>query len=801
MTSTKTYVGLACVTAATMFVEIVLTRIFSVILWYHFAFVAISLAMLGMAGGAMYVYLRRDQFPAAGALQAISRLTGLFGGAVVLAYVLALGVAFRLESHPVAFVSLGLIVGFWGVPFFLSGMIVSIALTRTNLPVGRLYAVDLVGAALGCLLVQPALSVLGPPASLGLTGLLLVMVATWTDADGAREMKFSRAAGLTMLACFTALCYLSPALFSPTWVKGEWERTPEQVRWNAYSRIAVFPAEDVPPSGWGMGSKLKARQWPKITTHYENIDATAATWITRVNGDFAQHRYLAYDVTNVPYALRETGNVAVVGVGGGRDILSAEVLGRHQITGIELNAIFVRLLKQDYAAFSGGLVDLPNVRLVNAEARNWLERTSDRFDLIQISLIDTWAATASGAFALSENTLYTRDAWRTFLTRLTPGGLLSVSRWYCPDAPAEAYRLTTLARATLTSLGVAEPRRCVALIANEIDVPLGVVTMLVSRTPLTPGDCRKLDEAAARFGFHVLCSPTHPNREYVQLLDPRTAAATESAYMLDISAPTDNRPFFFHMIRPRDLFAVGRWHEMVPRNSPQHQNLFAVLILGTLGFMLTIAAVALTIAPLSLELGRGVWRRHDILPAVYFAAIGLGFMLVEMAIIQRTGIMLGHPVYGLQVTLFSLLLGSGLGSLLSTRLARAVGKANVLLAVVVATAAAVLALGPLAAHLSSAPQPLRIGAVGLLVFAIGLLMGMPFPTGLDSARERSGDDLLPWLWGVNGVFSVLGAFLATAGGLFGGAQITGFAGVACYLIACLTLWRLTTGNPTPTRQR
>lgn len=542
-----------------MFLEITLTRIFSVTLWYHFAFVVISLAMLGMAAGAMYVYLNRERYRPQDSLSAMGRLTARLATTTVLAYLLSLGVGFRMSAHPAALVSLGLIVGFWAVPFFVSGMLVSIALTRTPLPVGRLYAADLAGAALGCLLVQPALSYVGPPGSIGLSGIALLVAAEWMARGqrGASPRRWWHAMpAIAAIGCFAAISTLAPDLFSPKWVKGEWEpEKPDKIFWNAYSRVAVYSPRSVSlPLGWGMGCRAPALAGGPIHFRLERIDATAATWITQFDGDLAQHEYLAYDVVNLAHHLRKGGSAAAIGVGGGRDILAAIVMGQRRVTGVELNPVFVRLLQHDYAEFSGELARHPKVRLVVAEARNWLERTTERFDIIQISLIDTWAATASGVYSLSENSLYTVEAWRAFLQRLTPRGILSVSRWHYTSATGEGYRLAALAQAALSSMGRREPRRHVALVANrgpDCTQEGQVVNILVSPSPLSIDDCRGIDALASRCGFEVICSPSQPRDFYTDLLEPATSRALQRSYFLDISPPTDDRPFFFHMIRAR----------------------------------------------------------------------------------------------------------------------------------------------------------------------------------------------------------------------------------------------------------
>ncbi|HUS80021.1 MAG TPA: hypothetical protein VM283_02060 [Armatimonadota bacterium] len=797
MGSGKTYVGLAAVTAATLFVEIVLTRNFSVVLWYHFAFVAVSLAMLGMAGGAMYVYLHRDRYQPDQAQASMAKLTAWFGTTLVLAYLAAMGVAFQVALHLAAVVALALTVGLWLVPFFFSGMIVAIALTRTRLSVGRLYAADLVGAAAGCLLVQPAFANLGLPGSIAAAALALYLTGAWMARGTPQRPATGRvSAGVAALVLLLVVSVLAPDQLSPRWIKGQWEGSPGRVFWNAYSRIAIHAPRtsgEIGLRGWGYGRNFDPTRFRPTRFCNENIDAAAGTWITEFDGDLSRVGYLAWDVTNLPYDVRSDGDVVVIGVGGGRDILSALSMGQRTVTGVEINPVFVRLLQRDYADFSGHLAQRPDVELVISEARNWLERTDRRFDVIQISLIDTWAASASGAYTLSEHTLYTAEAWRTFLGRLKPGGVLSVSRWYQPQHPAEAYRLAALAEAALSARGVSRPGQCVAALANRSyrgsEVPC-IVTLLASPEPLSGEDCLRLREAAEEYGFDVLYLPSEPTEPYATILDPARSAQWLASYKLDVSAPTDDRPYFFYMVRPADVLALGSWQALRDsQGGTQRNNTIGMLVLGVLGSTLLLAAIGLTVVPLTLREGRGVWSGSDRLAALYFAAIGLAFMLVEIAFISRTGIMLGHPIYGLQVTLFSLLLGSGLGSLLSSELPGTPERKLLgwLPALVLGTAVVFMSLGPVINALSGSPQPVRIATVAGVVAVLGLLMGAAFPLGLAVARRGGREQLLPWLWGVNGVFSVLGSFVATTLGIFAGVRAAGLLGVACYAVAWIAI--------------
>ena len=290
------------------------------------------------------------------------------------------------------------------------------------------------------------------------------------------------------------------------------------VRWNSFSRVVVGGnpfVKQVPP-GWGLSDKTDALK-QRVRLLMISIDSSAATPITNFDGDTKKHFYLKDDVTNMVHHIRHGADVAVVGVGGGRDILSSLVFDQKSVLGIELNANVLRTITEDFADFSGRLGENPKVRLVNDEARSYLTRLNARFDVLQLSLIDTFAATAAGALVLSENTLYTTDAWTTFLEHLKPHGVLTVSRWYYTKRPAEALRVASLARASLARIGVMDPRPNVIIVlaphANGLAgvIGNGVVNVLVSRDPFSAEDVATIDRETRRLGFEVVISPTESN--------------------------------------------------------------------------------------------------------------------------------------------------------------------------------------------------------------------------------------------------------------------------------------------------
>jgi hypothetical protein len=579
------------------------------------------------------------------------------------------------------------------------------------------------------------------------------------------------------------------------WVKGQYEARPLVERWNSFSRIRVIgdPNRVIKPSGWGLSATLPAEK--RARELHLDIDSYAGTELTAYNGDPETVSHLKYDVTNVAHYLRPDSRVVVVGAGGGRDVLSALVFKQREVTGVEINESIIDLVNRRFGDFTGHLDRDPRVRFVNDEARSYIARLQDRVDLIQISLIDTWAATASGAFVLTENSLYTTNAWRMFLDHLAPRGILSVSRWYFADRPGEVYRLATLASTVLIERGVARPGDHYAIVrarpAASINGPDGVGTMLLSRDPLSAEDLDRLESVAARMKFDVIQSPRYSADDtFAAIASGSRLEQAIATHPLNIAAPTDDTPFFFHMLRLRDVFNVSRWQDQ----GIVRFNMTAVGILGVLMVTVTILTAACIVLPLAIARSRGValarskdsarHSRVDIAPhLVYFGAIGLGFMLVEISQVQRLAIFLGHPVYSLSVVLFALLLSSGLGSLATARLSDSAKSSTRSLLLLVVVLVAFGSSTPLVIrYFDAASVAVRIAVAVAILLPIGFVMGMAFPIGMRRALSDA-PSIAPWLWGVNGAASVCASVLVVVIALGAGISAAFWVGAACYVIA------------------
>jgi hypothetical protein len=783
------YAALGLVTAATLMLQIIETRIISVTSWYHLAFFVISIAMFGLTAGAVFVYWRTERFrperlshDLAVAALAFALATDL---AILVQLTLVTGASPSLTSL-VAWAEFALCLA---VPFFFSGVVVSLALTRSPYPIGKVYAADLIGAAIGCIGVLVLLNVTSGPSAVLWVGALIGLAALGFASSGLGNLhesaslsaKLFRYRRSIVMGCllFAIANTLTTYGVRPTIIKDHLEASADLAydRWNSFSRITVAQSDTGPPTMWGPSPRL-----PPSTIEHRSltIDGGAGTSIYRFDGNLASLGFLRYDVSNLAYAIPNLKTGAVIGVGGGRDILSQRLFGVRDVTGVEINPLIIELLKRHFSDYTT-IATLDGVKFEIDEARSWFARTPRSFDVIQMSLIDTWAATGAGAFTLAENGLYTVEAWQRFLGRLNPGGLFTVSRWYAPGEVNETGRLVSLGVATLLANGAAEPRRHLFLAAAG-----KVATLIVTKFPLSPAALGALKDAAEANEFTVLLSPdtAAPStmlEEIVSAPDRRTLDQATTGFYLDLTPPTDARPFFFNQLRFTTMFDPDVFSHF------SHTGVFAGNLIATLTLamlvLISVALVAATIiVPLRPTVREAGWQLA-VGGTIYFALIGVGFMMIEIALLQRMSVFLGHPVYALSVVLFSLIIWTGFGSMASERICLA--GAGKLVAWSVASAAYLFALPlwlpPLLADLDGADLLVRAGFCVLVLAPAGFLMGFGFPTGMRLVSAISTGPT-PWFWGINGAAGVLAASVAVVTSIALSIDTTLRIGAACYLL-------------------
>jgi spermidine synthase len=775
-------VGVGLASAATIGLELTLTRIFSVTMYYHFAFMVISVAMLGLSVAGVSIYLLPRLFQDRRAPLLAAGFMLIFALLVPWALSTTLDNPIRLARWRENLGRLGALYAATGLTLLCSGFAISLAIAAAKERIGKLYAFDLVGAALGCMLVIPVLGAFGGPGAVIACGALgaaaAVLFALSAGAGVAPGLRYGLAGAGVVAAIVLAVLGAgeeSAQRFgkarNPEKFLGN--RPVELERWNSFSQITVGPAG------------AADHKWIFI-----DADAATRLWSGAIKegGYQAPRRYGGVRVASLAYAIRHDGTALIIGPGGGTDVISALAHGVPRVVGVEVNPIIVDdVVKGRYARFAGDLYRDPRVTVTVDEGRSYIRRSSEPFRTIQATLVDTWAASSSGAFTLSENNIYTVEAMEEFLAHLGPGGVVVVTRWYDRARPKEFLRLLALGREALERRGVppAEVHKHFVLATDHERHG----TMLLDRDPYTPDDLQKLADKAAEGKLTILFTPATPAggagaavRED-SLLAGFLRAPSASGYLAklpyDAAATTDDRPFFFYNLRKGQLLSIlGRL------GSLELNNLGVGILLALLVFA-TILTVIFVLLPLLVFERRALReeRRAKLRVLGFFLTLGLGFILVEIGFMQTFVLFLGHPIYALAVVLASLLLSSGIGSAFSDRgsarwgirgfVHRVVG----VLAVVLALYG--LALTPIFHVLLGIPLGVRIVIAALLVAVPGLLMGMLLPSGVRVANGL-GSGVVPWGWGLNGSASVVGSILAIALAMNYGFRLSLFVGIAIY---------------------
>jgi len=795
--------GLFVLCSCVLMLQIVETRILSVISYYHLAFFAISMAMFGMTAGSLIAYFN----PALSAPERLpanlSWIAAAFALTTALSTVMLISTVVVDPSEGILLSALLWLKQIAALlpPYIFAGMGISLALTRSPWPVGLVYASDLAGAAFGCLgalvLMEAIDAVSGMImiAALGAAAALAFRQAcAGTEMAALRLPRWASVlrrpaallAGFALVAIANAAVHPRGLVLSFAKDRVENPQDIAYMRWNSYSRVRAEKTVHQEPHMWAPSPDMPDVE---IDMRWMSIDGDAGTAMYRFGGDIESVGFLKYDISSIAYYLRDRGKAAIIGIGGGRDLLTAYLFGFRDVTGVELNPIFVDLLQNRFRDFNTAAA-LPGVRLEVDEARSWFARAGRErgFDLVQMSMIDTWAATGVGAFSLSENGLYTVEGWRHFLSSLAPGGVFTVSRWYSPENTGETGRLLSLAKATLLDLGAAHPSDHLFLAALD-----NVSTLIVSPAPFSPADVARLHEVTERLGFTVLASPrVEPQSDVLRAVmrapDLAALRALPALYHIDVSPPTDDRPFFFNQLRLTDPEAVRQ--ALQATSGVLLGNLTATLTLVII-VVLSLILVVLTVVLPALPSARRIAPRLIGLGSAYFLLIGLGFMLVEIGVIERLSLFLGHPIYGLAVGLFGIIVTTGIGSLMSDRLPLA--SAPRALAWSALTALYIAALPACLPLLTGAFEASSIAVRATVALAViapaGLLMGFGFPTVMRLVNALDARPT-PWFWAINGAAGVLAAGVAVTISIAFSISVCIWLGAACYLPLGVAAWAL-----------
>ena len=760
---------------ATLLLELALTRIFSVVFYYHFAFLAISIALFGLGLGGVYSYVvagwKAPLFMRLGRLSVANSLLVM----VALIILLAQGDELSNSNWKLAFVYFTT-----ALPFFTAGAIVSLAISETIEQVGRVYFFDLAGAAVGCLLLLPLLKLLGGPDTVIAAAVTFaVAAAIWHSLAGSVSGRAGSVALALALVAFLVYNHKHPVI-AIRHAKGQAIANEIYTSWNDISRIGVVLQQD--------------------GGHHIVIDADAATGIAKF--DFAhlndeERRALTLQGPALPYAVRPGAKTLIIGPGGGWDVARALVSGSKSVTAVEINGIIAdTVMRERFSGLSNGLYLRPEVHLTVEDGRSFVRRSTDKFQVLQATLVDTWAATAAGAFALSENNLYTSDAFRDYLLHLTDDGVLAITRWGF-NPPRESLRLLSLAIEALGQIGEKEPRRHVIVSRMGDTSGIGALdTVLVSRKPFSDADIARAQAVFATGAQYAIYYPGSTiKNEFHDLMMSPNPAAYERNYLFDITPVTDDRPFFFYTVQPRDLWAFlkgGGEEKMDYKINTAVPLLFGLMAISV------VATLVILLAP-PLVLGTRLPSHTGVRGfLVYFLFIGTGYILIEVGLIQKFVLFLGHPTYALTVVIFSMLVSSGVGSFASTRmlgqdqgrLIKALGLVALL------TALLAVVVSSLLSSLVWLPWGLKVLLTVALISPLGFVMGMPFPTGLKRLEDWHAPSVR-WAWSLNAASSVLGSVGALVCAIYLGLVQTIIVGGLFYLAALAIIARVRLNDAPP----
>ncbi len=723
----------------------------------------ISLALLGYGASGTFIALFRQslepRFEAAFALCAL-----LFSIAMVACFVVGQRVPFNaLEIiwDRKQFINLSLLYLVFFVPFFFAACCIGLAFTCRSQAISRLYFFDLTGAGVGAMLLIGMLFVVYPQAAL-LVLVALALIASRLVAGGEKAGARLRLGQLVWLLVVAVIAVGDGLSLRPSGYKGLTQAlqvVDSRVLSQSSSPLGLLTVVDSPtvPIRHAPGLSFNARRIPpEQLAVFTDADGMSA--ITRYDGNPESIAYLADVTAALPYQLLDRPDVLLLGAGGGDGVLMALYHGAERIDAVELNPEVSAFVAHAYADFAGRIYDDPRVAVHTAEARSFVARNERQFDLIQIGLLDSFATAGSGVQALSESYLYTVEALREYLGDLKSGGILAITRWV-KSPPRDNLKLAATAIAALAQTG-ADPARQLAMIRSW-----NTVTLLVRNGEFSGNDIENIREFADSRSFDTAYFPgievADTNR--FNLLDEpwlydgihamlgNDADAWFSGYKYFVEPATDNRPYFSHFFKWRTL------PEVLSLRSAGGAGLieWAYLIVVATLVQAAVIGCLLILLPLSRV------RRNftgGLRYGSYFLLLGLAFLFVEIAFIQRFTLFLGHPLYAIAVVLASFLVFAGAGSAYSAHMKRPV---SIAVAGIVGIAVIyLLALPPLFGWLIGVADPVRILVSVVLIAPLAFFMGMPFPLGLRRVAANA-PDFVPWAWGINGFASVVSAVLAT----------------------------------------
>lgn len=812
--SPRHYVGIFCLSLATLLLELALTRVLSVANWYHFGFLVISMALLGFGTSGVVLTLWTNLRERASIDHALAALSIAFGIIAVSSYCVMQVIPFDpfelLSSRrQLLFMPLYYIVA--AAPFFCSGLAIALLLFRGRESANRLYAADLLGAGLGCAAIAVVMPVFGGSGSVLLAAALGFIAAS---VFGFAEARPLAAVGITLAILALPLAIIADKLI-PISVTSSKHHTLQPVdtapiysAWNTFSKVDVYHLPAAPENGRPDAGFSIIIDAGAAGTAIADLSAGAREYLRSPN----------YRPSGIAYVGKAHPKVLILGSGSGREVLEALDFGARSVTAVDINPIVNNIVTHRMRTYWGGLFEQPEVSLVTEDGRSFVRRSREKYDVIISVSTMVSSAITSGAMTLAESYMFTREAFADYLDHLTPDGIVLITR-----PPLQIVKLFATAREVFEERGLGDPSDHLFSFYGPV-APYGTTLftpgLLFKKSPWTADELRLVAERLGvghperSFGqsSEIYYSPgtsqprpgDYLSTVLTELLAAPNLNAFYAAHREQFSPATDDRPFFnqnlrWSSLRPHDfgqIFVAGRWGSV---NTHFDALPVAEVMLIVLLFQTSLLAFALIMLPLARRMRHGLQISRPWPLLVYFGGLGLGFIMIEIVCIQRFIVFLGEPVYTFAVVLAGLLGFAGIGSWIVGRLG---GNSRLSLAWIIPSILVVLLLTAIMspwifASAMGLPLPWRIVIVLAMLGPLGTLLGMPFPAGLRIVANEA-PAFVPWVWGVNGFFTVVGSVGASILGMIFGFTVVLAVSGACYLAALLAM---TIFSAEPVRRR
>lgn len=786
------YIGIYLTSFSTLLFEITLTRVFSVAQWYHFAFMVVSMALLGYGVSGTFLMFfpsifKKDTY------SVLSTCAIFFAISSPLSYIITNRIAFdpvKIAWDPIQIIYILIYYILFSIPFFFSGMIISIAISRFSNIVHRIYFSDLIGAGSGCLLALLIFSLTGASNSVIISSISGILASTIFNLQPSPYKKNSLLYPLILIIIPVSIIIISPSFMeiaiSPYKGLQTALRHPDaeivKTEWDSISRVDVIKSGAV---RFAPGLSLKFQgKLPEQTGL--TVDGGSLNAITKFSGNKDEIRFIDYLPSAIPYYLTNPDNVLIFDPRGGMDILSAIYHGAKNIESVEFYPLLTEIVKNDYREFSGGIYDNDNLDVKAGDGRTFIRQSKNRYDIIQISPGDAFASSSTGIYGLTEDYRFTVEAFRDYIEHLNENGILTITLYLLPP-PRHELKIVSTAVKTLEEMGVSSPRKHIAVIRTW-----GTITIIIKRNVFGSSDIEKIKTFCEERHFDTDYYPDIKKEEtniynrfqepiyfnfFSKIINPNERDDFFKNYIFDITPVTDDRPFFHHFFKwntIREIYKTfgGKWQPFLEGGYLIPVVFIQALIVSILFIILPLFFSKPPIPPL--EKG----GKEGFLFLLYFLLIGIGFMFAEISMIQKFILFLGHPVYSISTVLFTLLVSSGIGSYTSGKYLKSQdGGVKILeFKFSLLILCSLIIIYTIFLHyifnkISLESIIWRQFISFAFLFPLGFFMGMPFPTGI-KLLERYNVGIIPWAWCINGCSSVVSSVLVILIALSFGFKIT-----------------------------